>query len=262
MTHGVVLALLLASSAVASADVRIGDSEEEVRRVLGAPVASIRTESRHILAFDRGQVELRDGRVIALDLVTEEEALAIRARRIERERWERAQSERQRRERLAEGTALLERRRADPVFQTSAAAEQVAYWRAFQLSYPEVNIALEYAAALARAESEKQQQLRIAEQDQRVRDLEDRVAAAERQAARRTFLRYDPSAYVITCAPSRPYTPCADRVTTCGRPTLSVPLRVSLSGENQPIRPALYFINGAAVANGADLCRTYVSARF
>src|SRR5579884_2000173 len=60
--------LLLAVPALALArDVHLGDSLEEVRSALGEPRGQARLDGRLVLFYDRGEVELVDGRVTNSD---------------------------------------------------------------------------------------------------------------------------------------------------------------------------------------------------
>lgn len=172
-------ALCLAWIGRAAADeVSIGDTEDRVRQVLGEPGGYIKSGSYQALLYDRGRVELRDGRVTEVELVSAEQAQLQKLQR-ERDRLARAEAEQARREALRiEGLAEKERMLADPVFRASAASEQLDFWRRFRTKYPDVEVDEAYAGALAAWEQERA----TLQQDQRLLDMEKRVAEAEARA--------------------------------------------------------------------------------
>jgi hypothetical protein len=161
-----------------AAEVEVGDTEAMVREALGPPMEYVRIGEESLLTYDRGKVELRDGKVTAVALVSAEEARAMRLQRKQEQNERTAVLAEQRRERISAGTALKERKLADPAFLAAPGSEQVAFWNGFRQSYPEVDIAAEYAQALARWQQEQD----AAEQRERVAALERRVAAAEQRA--------------------------------------------------------------------------------
>jgi len=215
------VALLTAiASPAESEDVKIGDTLESVRKALGEPRGLIMDETYQLLQYDRGRVELHDGFVSSVNIVSEEEAERMR---IERERIaeERRLAEAARRERLRiEGLETLEQVLSDPEYAALSAGKQVAFWKSFKKRYPDVPLGEEYASALERHRLElEQRQLeqRIATLESRVREAESRAAQAEWEASRENNRRYTSFvsyAYPVhyprarrskKCAPKRTY---------------------------------------------------------
>jgi hypothetical protein len=175
------IAILTASSGVRAeeAPVKVGATPDEVREALGTPDGYMRIGSKEVYVYERGNVTLRDGRVVEFSLVSEGEA---EARRLERERLRhaRARARQERRERLlAEGKAAKAEALADTALMTASGREQVTFWKQFRERYPDVSVEAEYAEALAQRERELERE-RL---ERQVRELERRVARAEQRAA-------------------------------------------------------------------------------
>ena len=164
-------------------EVKPGDSLDTVKGILGEPRGSIAAGDYLLLTYDRGRVELDQGVVTSADLMPVEHFQAMQAQdRLAREEARRNTEER--RVRLyAEGKTLLEEKRLDPGFQQRPTSDQVAYWRNFRAQYPDVNVDLEYADALGRYQQELAAMERELARSRELRDLEARVAEAERKAA-------------------------------------------------------------------------------
>ena len=171
-------------------DVMIGDTLDVVKDALGEPRGYMKSEDYQLLQYERGLVELHDGLVSSVSLVSEQDA---EKRRIERERIaeERRLARATRREELRiEGQEILEQVRNDPEFAALPAAEQVEFWRSFKKRYRDVPPGEEYAAVLERHKQELEQQAlehRIADLESRVREAESRVAQAEEEVARASY---------------------------------------------------------------------------
>jgi hypothetical protein len=162
----------------AAAGIEPGQSRDEVTAVLGAPSGSIVMGGREVLYYERGSVELREGRVVSADLVTAEEARRRReAERAAHLAWQRAEAARRARNK-AEGEAELQRLLNDPAFLLGDPDAQVAVWHDFLRRYPEVPAGAHLTQALQRAEAARDRR----ERDTRIAELERRTAEAERQA--------------------------------------------------------------------------------
>jgi hypothetical protein len=202
-TFGICL-LLAALASLSSAanqvdavpEVAVGDSAESVRAVLGEPRGYLGCAGHEILVYPRGRVEIRDGAVIEVDLMTAEEA---ERQRLERERL-RAQREAERvreKERLRiEGLRIKNETLSDPRFPGLAASVQLAFWKKFSRMYPDVPVELEIAKAQALVLEEKerkQNELRLLAMERRVEEAERQARRAQRDAreARRRRDRYD-----------------------------------------------------------------------
>ena len=176
------LALAATAWTCAHADIEIGDSHAQVIAELGEPKAEIKTPGFALLTFERGQIELREGLVTKVDMVSQEDADLLRRERLVQDAQAKQLAERQRKELFAEGKATLERKKLDREFPRRPASEQVSYWRAFKQRYPEVDVSAEYESALRLLETEMALEKNSREQEQRIRDLEDRVTAAEQDS--------------------------------------------------------------------------------
>ena len=149
------------------AEVAPGFSADEVVQELGAPEQMIQINDRQIWYYDRGRVDLVEGEVVEAVLVSEEEAIA-RRERMEWERLEREQAQRELREaRLVKGLTIQEEKLGDAGFLAQPAATRLAFWRSFKRSNPEVPLSEDYYAALEEREDELQQ-----------REAENRLAKA------------------------------------------------------------------------------------
>lgn len=147
---------------MASAQVKVGDTRESVFDALGEPTGHADSNGMAAYTFDRGRVVMRDGRVVSHDIVSAEEAQS-----------EREERERQREARVEEGRDLRDRMMGDRAFREWSARERLAFWEAFRQRYPEVETGLDHAMADQQVQMEEQQQ---------VREMELRVAEAEKKA--------------------------------------------------------------------------------
>ena len=109
----------------AGAEVKPGDSIQTVYDELGAPRMYIRYDSREILSFDRGQVELKDGVVVLSQLISPEAAEAQRVQRQAEEAQQRLAEQTRRAQRITEGQVVREQKLADADFLNSPALSQV-----------------------------------------------------------------------------------------------------------------------------------------
>ncbi len=176
-----VLTVVLSANNVRCDEVKVGDSVELVRDVMGPPEGYIKSGTYELLVYDRGRIEAREGIVTKAELVTEEQAAAARAEK-ERVRLARLEAERVRREqRMRQGERVRDVMLADPVFLASPAGDQLAYWQRFAKDYPGVQVDEDYRAGLT---ARHMQELKDAETEQRLRAMENRVAAAEARAER------------------------------------------------------------------------------
>jgi hypothetical protein len=163
--------LLLAAPMLAHAiEIHLGASLADVRAALGAPNGYAQVNNHLTLFYDRGQVQLLDGRVISSDFLSPEDFAAKQAR----DKAAAAQAA----QHMAEGQALKAQKLADPNFTSAPPAYQLAFWQDFRGRYPEVPCDDEYNLALAR----QQEQLTAREREQKVAELEARVAEAENRA--------------------------------------------------------------------------------
>lgn len=171
-------ALVLATGTVlTAAEIRRGASLEEVRDTLGWPRGQVQVAGRQVLYYERGEVELQAGAVTRVALRSEEEHAILTARQ-ERQLNER---ETRRLQQMAEGSALRDRKLADPAFLAAPLAFQVAYWEDFVRRYPEVSCVEPLTIARLRLNAQFEDQRERDEQADRLDAIEERFAAVERR---------------------------------------------------------------------------------
>lgn len=134
-------------SALGAGGVQLGDTEADVLNALGEPQGRLKAGPQVILNFRRGVVVLREGRVVAMDVVTDEEAAQKAENRARATVARRAHAEQDRLRRIEEGTAERERRLADEEFAKLPPAERLAFWTGFRKRYPGVPVDDVLAAA-------------------------------------------------------------------------------------------------------------------
>jgi len=169
--------VLTTGIAVTAAEVRRGASLEEVRDTLGQPRGQVHVAGRQVLYYERGEVELQEGAVTRVALRSEEEHAILTARQ-ERQRDER---DARRVQLIAEGSALRDRKLADPAFQAAPLAYQVAFWEDFVRRYPDVSCVEPLTIARLRLNAQFEDQRERDEQADRLSAIEERFAAAERR---------------------------------------------------------------------------------
>lgn len=161
-------------------DVREGMDESAVLAELGDPIGKIETELRTILLYPRGEVTLKEDRVVEAELLTGKELAAKRRERERARREWRERKEKRVEERSEQGKAVKREKLASRRFAALPAEDRLDYWRDFQDRYPQVDVSRQIADALERYEQEVRQ-LRARG---RIAELESRVARAENEAAR------------------------------------------------------------------------------
>ena len=172
---GLLAALLWSGAAEA---LQPGATRMSVVAELGAPTGFIRAGKEETLYYDRGNVQLRDGKVVDFELISAEQ---LRERQAAAEKARAAQAARNaelRAQLKTEGEAALKKLLAEPDFFRAPDSVQVARWREFMQKYPDVAVSEYYLPALKRLEAE---QARTA-QEQRIAILEQRVLNAEQRA--------------------------------------------------------------------------------
>jgi len=173
---------------LSAAEVEAGASLEEVRAVLGTPKGQAVTDERHVIYYERGEIELRDGRVVRVALRTPEEHAA----QVARDERLRVEQEARRAQLVAEGTALRDRKLADASFLAAPVAFQVTFWENFARSYPGVSCAEPLTIARLRLNEQLEEKLRKNEEITRLAELEARDAAAEREKPVYYHIGYSP----------------------------------------------------------------------
>jgi hypothetical protein len=176
-------ALLILSSTALAADPEIGATFAEVRAALGLPKGLAKAGTRQLLYFDRGQVEMTDGAVTHVALRSEEAQIAHETKILAAETRARETAELRRTELRAKGEALLAAKLADAHFNAAPLAYQVAYWEKFARTYPGVDCAEPLAIARLRFAEQLEAKRLVAEQAERLAELEAKLAFAEARAS-------------------------------------------------------------------------------
>ncbi len=170
--------------AVVAAEVRTGDSLEQVREALGAPRGQLSFGERQRLVYDRGEVELEYGVVTRVKLLSAEAHAGREAQRVAEAARLREEAEVRHARLAAEGEALKARKLSDSNFIAAPLEYQVAFWEDFARKHPDVPSAEELTLARLRlAEKLEAKRAREAE-ERRIAELEARVREAEARAAR------------------------------------------------------------------------------
>lgn len=177
---------LMSVGLLSAAEVERGDSIHEVRQTLGQPRGQVHVGERHLLYYERGEVELRDGRVTRVAMLSPEEYTA----RVARDLRQSEQREARRQDLLERGEALRDRKLADPLFAKAPLAYQVAFWEDFARRYPGVSVSEPLAIARLNLQEKLEAQRKQEEADARLAELELRLAEAERLAQYRTLWSY------------------------------------------------------------------------
>ena len=219
MTRWISAGLVMAAMAAMArgGEIAPGATLRDVLAELGQPRGYIRSEGYLFLDYERGKIELQSNVVVKATLMSEQELADYKVLAAKQAEQDRLLAEARRVQRISEGTRVRSLKLADPYFMGLPASERVAYWRAFRVKYPEVDIETEYAVAMREYEIELAEQARDAAHARDVADLERRVEEAEReaeaarhaQARAEAYSRYFGYSYVrpIYCPPvvvSRP----------------------------------------------------------
>ncbi|HBA84509.1 MAG TPA: hypothetical protein DCZ95_10485 [Verrucomicrobia bacterium] len=169
-------------SLCAASEIAAGDSLAAVMEVLGPPPGEVAVGSRTLLYYERGRVELWDGKVVAADLISPQEADARRIKRQQAAELARKADEERRAQLKLKGRALLEKKLSDPAFLASPAGRRAAFWENFMRDYPDVPVQAEYAAALAEQRMDEAAQRAEEERAWQMTELQRQVDQAEQRA--------------------------------------------------------------------------------
>ncbi|HWZ95554.1 MAG TPA: hypothetical protein VNW30_10195 [Opitutaceae bacterium] len=190
-----VFLLLLATPLLAhAADLHPGDSLADVQAALGAPIGQAQLGNKLILDYERGQVQLVDGKVIDFNFLSPKAFAAQQAQ----QKADEAKAVQLKAQHIAEEQALKAQKLADPNFTSAPPAYQVSFWQDFRRRYPEVSCDDEYKLALARQQEAEQ---KVAALEARVADAEDRAARAENMARQANYNASISSPYFIGSVP-------------------------------------------------------------
>ena len=231
-------------------DVVLGDSRDQVIATLGLPRGQFVYDDTEMLFYDRGRVELKDGLVLEVRLVSEEEVARLnRERELAEEEAHRAYLERLMRNR-AEGLAVKQQMLTRPSYVQASPLERVEKWKDFMARYPQVDVQAEVETALrdldldTAVRTAEATQRRVARLENRLAEAEDRAVRAEDEARRSretrnnsVYLGYGygyPSPTYTTYRPYRPAAAYCRPVTKPVRPVRSVCRTSSARGWADP----------------------------
>ena len=162
----------------AHSKIEVGQSFEQTIAALGKPIGIIELRDKTLLLYPHGEVTLRQERITDIDLMSEAQFSADQERlKNERADWL-IQQEKLSAARLKQGEDLKSYKRQSSRFCALPAKDRVDYWRSFQIRFPEVDDADEIARALEGYKTE----LTELKNQQKIAELETRVALAEQQA--------------------------------------------------------------------------------
>ncbi len=263
--HAFILAIVaitfvtFALNSFCATEIKEGDDIATVKEVLGKPTGSIKSENFHLLYYDRGKVEIRHDKVTMIDLMSEEE-LATK-KKTDKENVRLAAEKRA--QNTFEGEKLKQEKLSNHDFVTSSYSNQVRFWRAFKKKHPYVSISKEYEIALTGLEKEIKEEQAIvaaleekARTEQRIKDLENRLAEAEAREQQQKVIYTAPTVYYYSpytshtgYRSSNPYhgyhrspkQPCT--------PYTSYPHRTDYSGYG--LRSDVYLSNGSITFHGS-----------
>ena len=176
------LLLFFMPLALGAAEIRPGDNLEQVRVTLGTPRGQAESGGRLLLYYERGEVELQDGVVTRVALLSRDAHEAESARRAAEAQRLREADEIRRARLRTEGEALKARQLADPDFRRASPARQVAFWEDFVRRYPDVPGHEELLLARLRFAEQQEQERKEAENTERLARLEARLAESEARA--------------------------------------------------------------------------------
>ncbi len=161
------MTLIMFSLVTAADAISLGMKRAEVFAELGAPTGTMTGDDFEVLMYRNGKVQLREGQVISIELVSDAELAAQAKQRAE-----------QQAERLARGLEAKEAMIESREFQNLSAEQQVLAWRRFQRMYPMIDVEEPYRKALVAYEIILEQKAEERRTD-RITELERRVAQAE-----------------------------------------------------------------------------------
>ncbi|HKB89578.1 MAG TPA: hypothetical protein VKC60_03555 [Opitutaceae bacterium] len=162
-----------------AAQIAMGDSYEKVVGALGRPQGEVHIGQDTILDYERGRVELHEGKVVSSDLLSEAEA----TKRDELQRAAAQKEQERRASHLSEGKVLKAETSSDPDFAARPASQQLAFWQDFRARYPEIPSDDVYVAALNRNNRERAAYEAEIARSRQVAELQSRVDEAEARAA-------------------------------------------------------------------------------
>lgn len=165
----------------------VGSDAASIEAQLGEPIGTIALRDKVIYLYPQGEITLKEGRAVDVDLMTLTEFEADQKRlEAERQEWEAEQAALST-ERQALGEAVKADKLSSVRFNGLPPDERAQYWRNFQKTYPEVDVSEELESALEtyRAElAELRKERQLAEMQARVAQAEKEAEAARQESQR------------------------------------------------------------------------------
>lgn len=220
---------VLATTVTAEPMASQGDSVASVLKEMGTPRGHLRYDDTEILLYDTARIEAKGGVVTRAQALQEEAAPTPRTVVKSGDDW-------------MEGATLKARKLLDPNFVSASAADRLAFWTAFRQRYPNVSVDEEYTATHRDWQVEQRAQVEARQQEHRISELEQRVAAAEataRDAERRVRRStINETVYVYQPAPVVSYNTYRPGISVSGSWGYpSVAVQPIYGGCRPPLRP-------------------------
>jgi hypothetical protein len=169
-------AFAFSAASLVAAEIQPGISLEQALATLGSPRGRLQVGDRSLVYFERGEIEVQDGRVTRVDLKTPEEHASLRAREEEQRSMRAARHE----QLVAAGIAERDRKLADENFRSAPVAYQVAYWQDFASRYPDVSVVEPLTIARIKYNEHLEEKQRKEREQQRREEREEQELAAQR----------------------------------------------------------------------------------
>ena len=132
---------------------------------LGEPRGSVQAGPIEYLQYQRGSVEIQDGKVVDSTIVSKEEYEKREALRKQQAKERQRLAANDKKKRIEEGTTEKARILEDKHFANSPPSEQLTTWKRFAAKYPEVDVRAELNKAKAQQESQRKKDLAAQETD-------------------------------------------------------------------------------------------------
>ena len=156
----IILCLTVLSAGVSfAADPKQGDTRDQVLDSLGQPSGKMMLVPQEILYFDRGTVELTDGKVTKVKLVSQADAEARIAKQKAETEAAAQQAAEQKQKLIEQGRQEKSTTLANTFFCSQTGAQQLAYWEDFSKRFPDVPVADEIQKATDLKQKEDQAQV-------------------------------------------------------------------------------------------------------
>lgn len=158
------LVLSAGTPALWAAEVEMGISRESVIEALGEPEGAVQAGNLEFLQFERGTVELEDGKVSSSTVVSVAEHQRRLEAREKQAQEARRRAEKRRADLLRQGRAEKEAVLANGTVAAKPLEDQVKFWQTFSKTYPDVDVGAELSEAKTSLAAEtRRRELELAE---------------------------------------------------------------------------------------------------